>query len=478
MRAKMNFVYFCPDEMRAESLACYGHPLVQTPNYDALARQGTRFDKCYGQHPVCSPSRCSFMTGWYPHVSGHRTLWHLLRPHEPNMLRYLKEAGYRIVWFGKNDLLSQDSFPLSVDVVTSARGKTHGRNPYSLDDVRYYSFLYEPVEGDMEGIADLANVREAIRFLKSGPQQPFVLYLPLSYPHPAYSAPQPYHDMYSPTDVPPLRPPGLPHKPDFHRLIRQYRRLNELPDEFFARIQAVYLGMVSFVDFMLGELLQALSETGLDSSTAVFAFSDHGDWAGDYGLVEKWPSALDDSIVRVPLIVRLPGGAQGHVVQEPVELLDIMATTMELAGVEVKHTHFSTSLVPQLHGEKGDPGRAAYAEGGYDVHEPHCFEGRQERFDIPPDVTGIYYPKGLQQQEKPESVCRSTMMRTLDYKLIRRTLGVNELYDMKEDPRELSNVYYDEAYGRVRAELEDRMLDWYLRTADVVPPDRDPRGLS
>ncbi|MCD6291273.1 MAG: sulfatase-like hydrolase/transferase [Anaerolineae bacterium] len=68
----MNFIFFMPDELRAESIGCYGHPNVVTPNMDALAAEGTRFDQCHVQHPVCSPSRCSMMTGWYPHARGQR----------------------------------------------------------------------------------------------------------------------------------------------------------------------------------------------------------------------------------------------------------------------------------------------------------------------------------------------------------------------------------------------------------------------
>ena len=102
----MNFILFNPEEFRAESVGCYGHPLAPTPNMDQLATEGVRFENCFVQHTVCSPSRTSFMTGWYPHVRGHRTLWHLLRPDEPNLLRYLKRAGYQIRWYGKNDLLS------------------------------------------------------------------------------------------------------------------------------------------------------------------------------------------------------------------------------------------------------------------------------------------------------------------------------------------------------------------------------------
>ncbi len=110
----MNFILFNPDEMRAESVGCYGHPLASTPNLDRLAAQSTRFDQCHVQHTVCTPSRCSFMTGQYPHVNGHRTLWHALQRHEPQLLKYLKTAGYDVMWGGKNDLLSPDSFADSV----------------------------------------------------------------------------------------------------------------------------------------------------------------------------------------------------------------------------------------------------------------------------------------------------------------------------------------------------------------------------
>ncbi|NLG42521.1 MAG: sulfatase-like hydrolase/transferase, partial [Phycisphaerae bacterium] len=291
-----------------------------------------------------------------------------------------------------------------------------------------------------------------------------------------YGCPQPFHDMVDPADIPPLRPANLPDKPDYFDLIRRYRRLDEVPDEVFAKIQAVYLGSNSYVDWMLGQLLDALDETGLAENTCLVVTAEHGDWAGDYGLVEKWPSALDDTLTRVPLIIRAPGGAAGHVVPEPIEFFDIMATTLDLGGVEAWHIHFAQSLVPQLHGAPGDPDRAVFAEGGYDPHEPHAFEGRANA-GIFRDATSIYYPKGLQQQEHPLSVCRAVMMRTLDYKLVRRPLGVSELYDLRADPRELRNVYADPAYADVRAQMEAGLLDWTIRTADVVPVREDSRGL-
>jgi arylsulfatase A-like enzyme len=104
----MNFVFFFPDEMKASSVSCYGNEHVKMPNYDRLAKEGVRFDNCIVQNPVCTPSRCCLMTGRYVHNGGHRTLWHLLRSNEPSLFRYLKNSGYDIGWYGKNDLYSQE----------------------------------------------------------------------------------------------------------------------------------------------------------------------------------------------------------------------------------------------------------------------------------------------------------------------------------------------------------------------------------
>jgi choline-sulfatase len=276
-----------------------------------------------------------------------------------------------------------------------------------------------------------------------------------------------------------LRPTDLPHKPDFYHLIRQTRRLDLLDDAFFRRLQAVYLGMTAVTDALLGMLLDALDETGHGEDTAVFFVSDHGDWAGDYGLVEKWPSALDGVLTRVPFVARVPGPemARGHVVGEPVEMFDLMATTLELAGIRPTHTHFARSLVPQLRGAPGDPQRAVFAEGGYDPHEGHAFEGRAQSGALFRTPSHIYYPKGRLQQDVPRSVCRSVMVRTMTHLLVRRPLGVSELYDLRADPRELHNLYGAPEHAAVQRDLESRLLDWYVHTADVVPLEEHPRGL-
>ena len=85
-----------PDQLRADALGCFGNAVSRTPNIDALATRGVRFTNAFCQHPVCGPSRVSLMTGWYPHVAGHRTLTHLLQPWEPNLLGIMRDAGYYV----------------------------------------------------------------------------------------------------------------------------------------------------------------------------------------------------------------------------------------------------------------------------------------------------------------------------------------------------------------------------------------------
>ena len=461
-----------PDEMRAESLACYGHPLVKTPNFDKLASEGVRFEQCHVQNPVCAPSRCSLMTGWPVHVRGHRSLYYGLHPDEPNLLRYLKESGYDVYFFGKNDLLAPESFPFSVTEWDSKSGdRSAFQNPWNPEDPHYYSFLYKKLP-DRRRTSDYENLVRCIEILNRPTSKPFCVYLPLIWPHPPFTAPEDFYEMYRADDVPPLRPPGLPAKPNFHHAIRSALRLDQLTDSDFRKIQAVYLGMISYSDWLLGVLMEALEKSGHVNETALFTFADHGEWAGDFGLVEKWPSAMEDTLTRVPLIARVPGFKVGHVSKEIVELYDVMATCLDLAGIQAKHTHFARTLLPQMRGEAGDLNRAAFAEGGYNTYEPQCFEPLKD-FSNP---LNIYYPKVKLQNEHPETITRATMIRTLDAKLILRPDGQSELYDLKNDGRELHNVYGNQAYSSVQSDLENRMLNWYVRTSDVAPRQLDPRG--
>jgi len=145
-----------------------GNPVVRTPNIDALAARGARFENAYVQHPVCSPSRVSFLTGWYPHVAGHRTLTHLLRPDEPNFLKTFKRNGYRVVWAGaRGDTFAPGATEVSVDEYgfsqPPAQAGIARAEPFP-DDLSARLFYRGRIEGDADRLDfDEAAIRTAER---------------------------------------------------------------------------------------------------------------------------------------------------------------------------------------------------------------------------------------------------------------------------------------------------------------------------
>jgi choline-sulfatase len=475
--APPNLVFFMPDELRADALGCYGNPVCRTPNFDRLGRAGTLFSNCHVQFPVCGASRCSLLTGWPAHVRGHRSLYYFLRPDEPNLFRYLRQAGYDVFWFGKNDALAAASF---ADSVTEWRDRSP---PLTAEALATFaaggltpgvtSMLF-PVHGDRRGTGDFANLTAALDLIErrasrdSDGARPFCVFLPLTQPHPPYRAPEGFHDLYDPDDLPPLVPPDLPRRPAFHAALRRKCNLTAASEAVLRKVRAVYLGQVSYVDWMLGELLDGLDRLGRGGDTALIVASDHGDYAGDYGLIEKWPSGLEDCLTHVPLLVRTPGGVQDHVVREMVELFDIMPTLLDLAGVQPTHTHFARSLTPQLRGAPGDSARAAYAEGGYNPYEPQAFE---------PLIRGLYGPKTELQNQDPSLVSRCVAVRTATHKYIVRPGGQSELYDCAADPGLTDNLVGDPGSAAIQGVLAEKLLAWHIHTTAAPPADKDSRGL-
>lgn len=469
--SRPNIILFVADEMRADALACYGNPVTTTPNFDRIAAEGTKFANCHVQFPICGPSRCSMVTGWPASVRGHRSQSYFLRRDEPNLFRYLKQSGYDVFWFGKNDMLAAESFYESVTQwkESGIYGSSLGGGDATGVTPGIHSFLFPPTNEDRRHTHDYALLQSALEILgRKESERPFCLFLALTQPHPPYEAPSDFYSMYSPSAIPPLIPPGLPRRPAFHQASRQAYGLDRLTDETFRKIRAVYYGQVSLVDWLLGELLEALERTNRAKDTALLCFSDHGDYAGDFGMVEK-DEALEDPLTHIPMLLRIPGGAAGVSADEMVELYDMMQTCLDLAGVEAQHTHFARSLLPQTRGNPGNPNRAAFAEAGLNIYEPQCFQAALQGGPL-------YAPKLKLMVEHPELFSRCSMVRTREAKLIVRPHGQSELYNYKSDPQERENIYGERSAAGLQEQLQQRLLHWYINTTGVAPFDKDQRN--
>ena len=431
-RRPPHIVIFNPDQWRGDVVGHLGNPAAHTPTLDALAAsEATSFRHAFCQNPVCVPSRCSFMTGWYPHVRGHRTFGHLLRAHhgEPNALTLLKRAGYHVWWGGKNHLVpAEHGFDAYCDVKFRPDDGDYARwghtpRPFaqagnqadpSLPDWRgapgsdtYYSFYVGalPTDGDdLYCDPDWAVILGAIDLIRSyDGDRPLCLYLPLMFPHPPYAVEARWREAIDRALLPPRAPPPADWagKPSILGQLHRRFGLGEWEEARWDELRATYYGMCARVDHQLGLLVEALRAAGMWDDTALLFFSDHGDYTGDYDLVEKTQNTFEDALVRVPFLLKPPRSrapCEGRISPALVELVDVAATLYDIAGIDPGYTHFGRSLLPIAAGEATTHRDAVFCEGGRRRGETHAME-RAAPTSAPTASTGR------------ASACRSGTMR-------------------------------------------------------------------
>ncbi len=495
MAQRPHILIFNPDQWRGDVLGHLGDPAAVTPNLDHIVEtDGVSFRVAACQNTVCTPSRCSFMTGWYPHVRGHRTMHYMLRDHEgePNLLRVLRDSGYFVWWGGKNDLVpAQFGYGDHCDV--KYQPSRPPKPMWMIDrqaawrqapgSDRYYSFYVGELETGAEEIyydSDWANVLGAIEFIKNAPQtQPLCIYLPLTYPHPPYGVEEPWYSMIDRDKLPPRAPTPQTWeaKSSLLQAIYESQNLQSWTEDRWRELRAVYYGMCARLDHQFGLLMEALKEAGLYDDTAVFVFADHGDYTGDYGIVEKTQNTFEDALVRVPFIVKPPKAlpVKPGVSDALVELIDFPATAYDLAGIDPGYWHFGRSLREILMGETDEHRDTIFCEGGRLRGEAQAMElPSVETMEDP--STSLYWPRIKHQvTDAAPWHTKATMCRTHRFKYIRRLYEADELYDLRSDPQETRNLINDPAYRETLLQLRERMLTWYMETVDVVPFEIDQR---
>lgn len=502
MARQPHIIIFNPDQWRSDVMGHMGNPAAVTPNLDRLVREeAVSFSAAFCQNTVCTPSRCSFMTGWYPHVRGHRTMYHMLHPErdEPNLLKILKDNGYFVWWGGKNDLTpGQEGMEPYCDIrfhpkpedyrrwgCQPREGNHGGQQAWrgEPDGDNFYSFYKGKLDKGEDAIycdGDWAMVLGALDFLRSyDGDQPLCIYLPLGYPHPPYCVEEPWYSLIDRQAIPARadHPENWQGKPSILKGICENQGLQGWTEERWTELRAVYYGMCARLDHQFGLLMDTLTETGRLDDSAVFLFSDHGDYTGDYGLVEKTQNTFEDCLSRVPFIVKPPKSVpvRPRVNDALVELVDFTATVYDLLGLDPGYDSFGKSLLPVLAGERDEHRDAAFCEGGRRRGETQAME--RESVSAQGVVkTGLYSPRiRLQITDDGPYHTKAAMCRTKTHKYIMRLYEQDELYDLVADPLETTNRIDDPAYAEVRLQLKERLLRWYMETCDVVPRTPDKR---
>ncbi len=483
-----NIIIFNPDEMRADSMGHLGNPAAYTPFLDEMAgTDAVSFRRAFCQNPVCVPSRCSFTTGLYPHVRGHRTMTHLLREGEESIFSELKSQGYYVWMNARNDLVAaQEEEALSRHASEIFYGgnirppKVSDKSRTRQNPLDFRAMYSGQPTSDGKGeiyTRDDEDVDAAIRRIRDKPQgQPLCLFLGLIYPHPPYQAEEPYFSMIRRSKMGRrILPEECRGKAEIHRVIRKNQQLDGYTEEQWTELRAAYLAMVAKVDHQFRRLCDALKESGEYDNSAIFFFSDHGDFAGDFGIAEKAQNTFEDCLTNVPFLIKPPKGYEVDpgVSDSLVELVDFYGTAMEMAGAAPSHSHYGFSLTEVLKDRTRRVREFVTCEGGRNPEEIHCDEFHAGGPQGTPPYSP-YYPRHFAQTD-PSAHAKGFMVRTMDYKYVARVDEADELYDLNQDPGERTNVISDPQYRRVRSELEKKLRLWLMRTADIVPFDYDKR---
>ena len=482
----LNVIWITCDEMNSRAMSIYGNKFTSMPAAEQMAREGISFSRAYVQMPKCVPSRCSMITGRYPHCEGHRTLsgrkhyiphrnvarnWDFtLRRTEPNLITFLRDRRYRTALIGKNHLVDWNLHKAWFDATSkwdSAEWDNRG-DPH-LDDVTseprraHFRGRIKP-DYDYDRHADSLAAKWTIEFIRTNKDRPFFALLDVGLPHPPYAEFTKMPAYKLPLEEIPV-PKSLPldKVPSVERAKRTSYDLEGLTDDERRRVRRAYYTMCEFADRNVKKVIHEVDRLGLAEKTLIIYSADHGDFNGSRNMYEKWDTSFYEEIVNVPLIMRLPGTLPaGRRIDNLVEFVDIVPTIMELKTCEVPRWVQGKSLLDLAMGKTDKHKDAVFSQGGVE-------KGATLRPAPYENPRGGFSPKQKVLCEHPEAMIRSKMIRTDRYKYIYRLEGDCEMYDLQTDPDELRNLAYDQQYKDLISELKDRMLRFTIETETNLP---------
>lgn len=414
--ARPNVLFIIADDLNND-LGCYGNRDVKSPNIDALARRGVRFDHAYCQYPQCNPSRTSFLTGLRPdstHVFNNDVNPRTALPDAVYLPNYFKQQGWFTATLGK---VTHYPGLLQTDVVNrNAGGKQLKRAVKAAPGM----------ETD-EQTVDGQSARVAVELIEQHKDQPFFIAVGFHRPHVPLEAPKKYFTYEAAKLTLGSPPPGYPQGVPAAAL--DTSRGSAGGEAERRQTAADYYACISFVDAQIGLLLDALERLKLWDNTIVVLMGDHGWLHGEHGGEGK--QSLFEPSARAPLIVVAPGRKAGAVSPRVVEFVDVFPSLAELCGTSgVPANLEGTSLVPLL----DDPQRA-WKKAAFTV-TARSATGRAKK------------------QRDPQTDVIARSVRTERYVFNDWGDGKSfELYDHQTDPGEYVNLAADPQHAEVVKEM-------------------------
>lgn len=476
---KPNILILYSDQHSARTLGCYGNKEVLTPNLDKLASEGIRFDNAYTQNPICTPSRMCLFSGQYVHNFGYYGLMGEAPTNLPNMFGYLKNNGYFTGMAGKThtptgwlakdcdfvgdgygyEILKDDRMyhlfdglqGLKIDEYNSFLAENNMLD--KRDDKVYHECLDENGHKKGQGL-DARPSRlhedytiEAWSAMKINSfidvacekHNPFCLWLTVPKPHQTYVPSKKFWDMYDEKKLT-LPPNSENDMKGRHANAKTQQKVFKESTSWMSfepktydagrkRVLHGYYANVTQMDDAMGRVIDHLDALNIRDDTIIIYLTDHGEFAGEHGMIEKAPGIAFRCCTKIPMIISWKGKIkQNEARNNLVESVDILPSLCELAGIEAPDWVDGKSFVPMLNFD--------------------C-----EIKDIA--VTENPYTKTIHTQKYKFTQYIPETNNGKDF---------GELYDIENDPWEMNNLYFDSRYKETVQELRYKLYCWLIRT--------------
>lgn len=400
--------------MRADCLSMLDHPVVDTPNLDQLALDGTLFENAYAATPSCVPARASVLTGMSQASTGRvgyqdKVPWN----YEHTIADEFSKAGYHTQSIGKmhvyptRSLCGFHNVELHDGYMHYGRFKHNTKTLESFNQTDDYSNWLRERAGSHVEITDLGLdcnsstvtrpwhlaeelhptnwvTTRSIDFLRRrDPTKPFFLKMSYVRPHPPFDPPQAFYDMYHDLDLP--EPPigDWANVEDNGRSgMSPVTAKGLVPKQRFKRAQAAYYALITHLDHQIGRFLNAMQEHGVYHNTTILFVSDHGELLGDHNLFRK--SLPYEGSAKIPFILSDPGNhlklKKNTRSKEVVELRDIMPSLLDAADIDIPETVEGKSIIPLCRGEKVTWREYIHGEHAFGAESFHYITNGQEKY--------------------------------------------------------------------------------------------------
>lgn len=475
-RKDPNIIIIMADQLRVDLMKREGYPLNTMPFADNLAKTGTWFSQAYTAAPASGPARVSMLTGRFPsatHVKSNHNIQDAF--YTKDLFDVAKEKGYITAMIGKNHS------HLSPERVDYWSPYNHGgQNSDNKNEVgeafdKYLGTLdmyanMQPSPYGVEAQLPYRMVDDASQWISTLSGKPFMMWFSIAEPHNPYQTCEPYYSMFPPESLPPMRSSAKDRKAkgeEYELLAEMMEQGHVGYQQNLQRLRSIYHGMLRMIDDQLARFVEELKKQGVYDNTIILFIADHGDYAGEYGLMKKGVG-LDDAIARIPMQWSGPGikaSASPH--QAHVSIIDIFPTICEIMNAEIPVGVQGRSLWSMLQGKDypQDEFASIMVEDGFGG----MYYTKRDATDYKEE--GAVGKKGLFFDELNTWTQSGTMrmLRKGDWKLVYDMDGNGQLYNMKNDPSELVNLFYDTSYNQVKNEMIEDLLRWNVSAQDPLP---------